>query len=82
MHTELSGDRAGVLGRAGSAGQEALDSFARSLETGFRNCEIAVKPGDTAWTGVPSKANGVKADHEKWCGDPPRAGTESEGLRA
>ncbi len=38
-----------------SAGQEAFDSFARSLETGFRNCEIAVKPDDTAWTDVPSK---------------------------
>ena len=47
----------------GSMGQEAFDSFARPLETGFRHCETAVKPGDTAWTGVPSKASGQTADH-------------------
>ena len=47
----------------GSMGQEAFDSFARPLKTGFRHCETAVKPGDTAWTGVPSKASGQTADH-------------------
>ena len=40
-------------------GQEAFDSFARPLETEGRNCEIAVTPGDTAWTEVPSKASGA-----------------------
>ena len=47
----------------GSMGQEAFDSFARPLETGFRHCELAVKPGDTAWMGVPSKASGPMPRH-------------------
>ena len=82
MHTGHSGDRAGVLGRAGSAGQEAFDSFARPLETGVCNCEFAVKPGDTAWT--VSKASGATSNEPRcaWCGDPPFAGPESEGLKA
>ncbi len=42
-----------------SAGQEAFDSFARPFERRGRNCVIAVTPGDTAWTEVPSKASGA-----------------------
>ncbi len=64
MHTELSGTGPASWVVLVSAGQEALDSFARSLETGFRNCEIAVKPGDTTWTGVPFKASAETPDHK------------------
>ena len=67
----------------GSMGQEAFDSFARPLETGVRRCETAVKPGDTAWTGVPSKASGETADNSvKRVRVSPCARPESEGMRA
>jgi hypothetical protein len=59
VHTEPSGTGPASWAVPGSTGQEAFDSFARPLETAVRNCEIAVKPGDTAWTGVPSKASGA-----------------------
>jgi hypothetical protein len=63
-------------------GQEAFDSLARPLETGVRNCELAVKPGDTAWAGVPSKASGETADNSvKRVRVSPCAGPESEGLK-
>ena len=43
-------------------GQEAFDSFARPLETGVCNCELAVMPGGPAWTGVPSDGSGASED--------------------
>ena len=67
----------------GSMGQEAFDSLARPLETGVRNCELAVKPDDTAWTGVPSKASGETANNSvKRVRVSPCAGPESEEMRA
>ncbi len=60
VHTELSGDGAGVLGRVTvHAGQEAFDSFARPLETEVRNCELAVRSGGSARRGNPSWQQGV-----------------------
>ena len=64
MHTEPSGTGPASWVVLVSAGQEAFDSFARPRESGFRRCETAVKPGDTTWTGVPSKANGETPDHK------------------
>ncbi len=80
MHTELSGDGAGVLGRVTVTRDRSFDSFARPRESGVRNCELAVRSGGSALRGF--FLQGSRALPDKIWGAPVAVEPESEGMRA